>query len=49
MEALKKTSIPGEMSTSLSGNYIVHLKEIHRGFGLDSHLRERNRIVCRKP
>jgi hypothetical protein len=49
MEALKKTSIPGEMSACLSGNYIVHLKEIHRGFGLDSHLWERNRIVCRRP
>ncbi len=39
MEALKKTSISGEMSASLSGIYIVHLKEIHRGFGLDSRHR----------
>ena len=42
-------SIPGEMSACLSGNYIVHLKEIRRGFGLDSHLWERNGIVCLRP
>lgn len=35
MEALKKTSIHGEMTTCLSGNYIEQLKEIQRGFGLD--------------
>jgi len=48
MEALKNISIPWEMSACLSEDYIVHREE-PRGFGADSHLWERNRIVCRRP
>lgn len=31
MEALKKTSISGDMPASLSGNYIVHRKKSTEG------------------
>lgn len=48
MGTLKKTSTLGEMPACLSGNSIEHLKEIDQGLGLDSHLWQRNRIVCRR-